>query len=317
MNLIKVRIGYFLIINEYWVIVPTFVLINYIIISMIIRLGKYVQTKNKKNTNKNTRKNKLLKRLDINNIRGGQEFINIQYKENPPIKELKYINKEKVQKIILNHYKNVIRQEYGKKVKGNIKTIIPTALHKIIKELKFLPIFLTTVHVHNSIQYLLENSPSTQNYNNQVIEQYTPGIIELVNLNFENESLYKIKIPSKSDEYILPSYIFKKYTYNEEIFKNQNDIHLDYENIINIFDYVLCEDLVILKDKHENLNKYEVQDHSVRGKKSKPKSTTVNFLDKFNDTYVSENETWDIDTNSIEPCAKTNSSGLIKLQNDE
>ena len=120
-----------------------------------------------------------------------------------------------------------------------------------------------------------------------------------------------------TSEFSVKKKFISEFSVNLWIFKNQNDIHLDYENIINIFDYVLCEDLVILKDKHENLNKYEVQDHSVRGKKSKPKSTTVNFLDKFNDTYVSENETWDIDTNSIEPCAKTNSSGLIKLQNDE
>lgn len=322
MRILEISNNRYLLISEYWIIIPAFLLIDYIIIHMILRLKKYIQNKNNKNSNKNN-KDKFLKRLHLNKIRGGQEFVHIEYKENQPIKELKYRNKEKVQKIILNYYTNIIKQNYRQKVKDNIINITPIALHKIIKELKFLPIFLSTVYVDHSISHLLYNSPSSQliplDYKNQVLEQNRVDIIELGNLNFENESGYKIKIPSKSDEYeyILPLYIFKECTDNNEIFKNQNNIKLDYENILCIYDYLLHENSLNLKENQDDLNKYKIQHHHRNINKAKPKSTTVNFLDKFKDGYVSENETWNIDTNSIEHSINKNSSKLIKLQKND
>ena len=133
MFLIRVSSSRLFIINEYWLIVPPILILDYILIRKIIRLKK---AKNKNNYQTKSKHLKIF-HLAINNIvevlriRGGQELIELSF--NYPACEIgkgfRYLENERL--------RNIIAKLFELKTKDDVIFITQTALCHLIKSYGF------------------------------------------------------------------------------------------------------------------------------------------------------------------------------------
>lgn len=118
------------IINEYWFLIPTMLVIDYLI---IIKIKKYRDKKIIKTKKKYQNQSKQLKiyhlamnnLVDVLRIRGGQQLIDVIYPDCQVGEGFRYINNERIRKLVYSLYK--FKQRNG------VIYITQTALYYLIK----------------------------------------------------------------------------------------------------------------------------------------------------------------------------------------